>query len=416
MDEKPVSSDHLALSRWGVDLMALTLMLFFMLMAACLSVMPVVHGELGTRFNLSDSQVGLLTSVFMFAFGAVGIPAGVGAARWGGRMFALCAAAFAVGSLIFAFSSSYGWFLGARAIQGIGAGFVVPVSSPVLAHVVPAKYHARAWGVFGAGQGLGVLLTMLVLSPISRARGYRAVFLTVTALAVVFGVAALAQKPIRSRPRHPEEAISFKGLASALGAVAVNRKVLLLALFNAGGLAFIAGVPVWTPDFLHSAFGTSAGLAAALTAGYGAACLLGNPAGAAVMSRWSKLSAVFLGIATTTVIVAAVPFSPTLWVAFVLVTLSGFLSMVYFSANFGLIPEVVAKPEQVGPATGLINLLSLTAALLGPWLFGVALDGVGPARGYYVGYLIFAAFGVAALIGMASFRTAQEKKTAQPSI
>jgi fucose permease len=89
MSEQPVPADHPAISRWSVDLMALTLMLFFMLMAACLSVMPVVHGELGTRFNLSDSQVGLLTSVFMFAFGAIGIPAGVGAARWGGRMFAL---------------------------------------------------------------------------------------------------------------------------------------------------------------------------------------------------------------------------------------------------------------------------------------------------------------------------------------
>ena len=410
MSDSPVVDTTPAISRWSVDVMAFTLMLFFMLMAACLSVMPVVHGELADRFGFSASRIGLLTSVFMFAFGAVGIPAGVGAARWGGRMFALSAMAFAAGSLLFAFSSSYGLFLVARAVQGIGAGFVVPVSSPVLAHTVPSRHHARAWGIFGAGQGLGVLLTMLALSPISRAGGYRAVFITVAALAVVIGIAALAQKPVRSLPRHPEEATSLRGLGKALAAVAVNRKVLLLALFNAGGLAFIAGVPVWTPDFLHSTFGASAGFAAALTAGYGAACLLGNPAGAAVMTRWGKLTAILLGLATTTVVVVAVPFSPDVWVAFALVTISGFLSLLYFSANFGIIPEVVAKPEQVGPATGLINLLSLTAALLAPWLFGVALDAVGPSRGYIVGYLIFAAFGLAALAGIAFFYTARERR------
>jgi len=128
------------------------------------------------------------------------------------------------------------------------------------------------------------------------------------------------------------------------------------------------------------------------------------------MTRWGKLTAILLGLATTTVVVVAVPFSPDVWVAFALVTISGFLSLLYFSANFGIIPDVVAKPEQVGPATGLINLLSLTAALLAPWLFGVALDAVGPNRGYIVGYLIFAAFGLAALAGIAFFYTARERR------
>ncbi|MBC7293687.1 MAG: hypothetical protein H5T84_06245 [Thermoleophilia bacterium] len=84
-----------------------------------------------------------------------------------------------------------------------------------------------------------------------------------------------------------------------------------------------------------------------------------------------------------------------------MVALVGFFSLAYFSPRFAMVPDVVARPEQVGPATGLINLLGFTTSMLAPWLFGLVLD---HGWGYLGGYLTLAAFGVAGVVGAALFR------------
>ena len=71
--------------RAGTDILAASLMLLFSLTGVGLSVMPVIADQLQSAFQYSDSQIGLLTSVFMFALGATAIPAGLAAARLGGR-------------------------------------------------------------------------------------------------------------------------------------------------------------------------------------------------------------------------------------------------------------------------------------------------------------------------------------------
>ena len=54
----------------------------------------------------------------MFTFGGAAIPAGLAAARWGGRVLVFGLGFFILGSLLFAFSASYGWFTAARLVQG----------------------------------------------------------------------------------------------------------------------------------------------------------------------------------------------------------------------------------------------------------------------------------------------------------
>ena len=85
-------------------------MLFYLLATLTLALMAVVTTELQRRFGLTGSQLGLLTSVFMFVYGAVGIPAGTFAERWGGRVLVASCALFVAGSVVFGLSSSYPGF------------------------------------------------------------------------------------------------------------------------------------------------------------------------------------------------------------------------------------------------------------------------------------------------------------------
>ncbi len=342
----------------------------------------------------------------MFAYGAIGIPAGVAAARWGGRVLAISCTFFVLGSLVFALSSSYAGFMVGRLLQGLGGGMVLPVSSPIIARFLRPEARNRGWGVFASGKGLGALVSLLAMPSVAALGGYRAVYLAAAALSLVVGVIALAQKPVRARPAETGEATSLPALGRALGAVAVNRRVLLLGLFNAASLAVGTGVLIWTPDFLRAEYGTSVGVAAYLTAGLAVAQTVGAPAGAIGAVRWGRMPVIAGSMIAMTIATALVPVVGTHVAVFIMVMLVGLFSLAYFSPRFAMIPEVVARPEHIGPASGLINALGFVISMLAPWLFGLALD---RGLGYSAGYLVLAAFGAAGAIGALFFRAPRPK-------
>lgn len=388
------------------DKLALTLMLFYLLSTLTLALMAVVTTELQERFGLSASQIGLLTSVYMFAYGAVGIPAGAGAARWGGRVLVVSCVLTVAGSVLFALSSSYSGFLVGRILQGLGGGMVLPVSSPVMASYLAREARNRGWGVFASGKGLGALVGLLLMPSVATLGGFRAVYLVTAVMAVVIGTVALAQKQVRALPEKSELS-SLRALGRTLGAVAVNRRVLLLGLFNAASLAVGTGVLIWTPDFLQSEYGSSVGVAAYLTTGLAAAQLLGAPSGAAATIRWGRMPVIVGSMVAMSVVTVLVPVVPGRVLVFLMVALVGFFSLAYFSPRFAMIPDVVTRPEHVGPAAGLINALGFITSTVAPWLFGVALD---RGAGYLAGYLVLAAFGTAGALGTIFFRARKEAR------
>jgi len=206
----------------GGDILAVTLMLAYLLATLTLVLMAVVSTELQVEFGLSASKIGLLTSVFMFVYGAVGIPAGSAAARWGGRVLGLGCGLIVAGSLVFGLSSSFEGFLTGRVLQGLGGGMVLPVSSPVIARVLAPEARARGWGIFASGKGLGALVGLLLMPSVATVGGFRAVFLVTAGMAAVIGALSLAQKPVRELPATSSEATSMRALGRALGEVTIN--------------------------------------------------------------------------------------------------------------------------------------------------------------------------------------------------
>ena len=394
---------YLVSTRDGADLLAVLLMMVFVTSAVTLSLLPVVTNELRTELNFSDAQIGLLTSVFMGFYGLAGILSGVGAARWGGRLLGVSCAFFVVGSLVFALSASFGGFLVGRALQGVAGGMVIATCSPVLALSVPPRWLGRAWGILGSGWGLGTMAGLLIMPSIQDVGGYRAVFLADAALALVVGVAVLTQKAVRTRPRYSEGAMGMGDLGRALGGAVRNRRVLILGFTNTAALAIGVGVLAWTPSFLQDVHGSSEALAVYLLAGLGIAQLIGNPLGAVGMARWGKFWVIVASLAVMAAVTAVTGFVPGVALVIVMVLISGFFGMYFFPAMLAYMPQVVAKPEEVGPATGINSLMGFAGSLVAPWLFGLFLDaGEQSAGSYALGYLMLAAFGVAALVIMAA--------------
>lgn len=394
----------LVTQRRDADVLALILMFVFATGAITLSLPPVVKNDLTASVGLTDPQYGLLTTVFMAFYGVSGISSGIAAARWGGRLLGICCGCFFLGSLIFGLSSGMGGFLVGRALQGLGGGMVVATCSPVLAHALPPKWLNRAWGIMGAGWGIGEVVALLVMPSVEKAGGYRAVFLTTAGLAFVVGAATLSQMAIRVRPSHPEGATTLRGLATATASVIRNRKVLVLSFVNAAALAIGVGVLQWTPDFLQKIHLSGEHTSLYLLAGLGVAQIIGNPLGAIATARWGKYRVIVGSMIPMVVVTALVGFVPGVPAAFIMVLLAGFFSMTYFPPMLSYMPEVVEKPWQVGPATGLNTALGFAGSMLFPWFFGLILAAGSSSRlSYDLSYVMLAVFGLASVASMAFF-------------
>jgi MFS family permease len=400
---RPVSAIR---TGWKGELMAVVLMLYFSLTAYSLSLIPVVAGQLHDQLFLSDSQIGLLTSVLMLTLGVTAIPAGLAAGRLGGRVMIFACGLFVTGSILFALSSSFGWLVAGRALQGLGAGMTVPACSVVLAGCLPSEKRGRAWGIFGCGHGLGVMVALLVMPSVAEAAGYRGVFLTTAALAACLGTAIALLRPVRALPARPERVPGLRHLARSVRATTANRRLLLLALFNMSLLAVGVGALAWTPHYLEVHFGFNIGAAGRLTAVVGAAQLVATPVGAAAMARWGKLRVIGVSLALLALSVLLVPLAPSLGTVCVLVALAGFLSMSFFSPLYAYIPLVVDRPEQVGLASGVVNVFGFCGALISPYLFGLILDQMGEKSGYFAGYALLTMFAVVGVVGAVLFRRA----------
>jgi MFS family permease len=374
-----------------------------------------VTKDLQDRFGYSSADIGLLTSVFMGFYGVSGILSGVLAARWGGRLLAVCCGCFVAGSVIFGLSSSFPGFLIGKAIQGMGGGMTVAVCSPVMAASLPPERLGRAWGIFGSGWGVGSTAALLIMPSVERAGGFRAVFFTTAALGLLVGVAVLSQKATWTLPQQSGAATSLRGLGRSLAAVTANGRIALLALTNAAALAISVSLLVWAPSFLQDIHGAAQAVSLYLVAGLGAAQLAGNPLGAAASGRWGKTPVIVGSLAVMVAATALEGVAPGVPLAFAMVVVAGFFSMFFFAPMFAYIPEVVTRPEQVGAASGLNTFTGFIGSLVAPWIFGVFLDAGDRSRGAYLaGFLMLAAFGVAAMVGMAFFK-APAKRAPQPA-
>jgi MFS family permease len=219
------------------------------------------------------------------------------------------------------------------------------------------------------------------------------------------GLAAISQKAIRLRPSHPEGATSLRGLAVATRSVITNRRVMLLGFVNAAALAATVPLLQFTPSFLQQYHGSGKDISLYLLAGLGAAQVLGNPFGAWATARWGKFAVIVLSMIPMVIATALVGIVPGVPLTFIMVLVAGFFSMAYFPPMLSYMPEVVDKPWQVGPATGLNTALGFGGSMLFPWFFGLILDADGSSHvSYIMSYLLLAVFAAVGTASMVFFK------------
>jgi EmrB/QacA subfamily drug resistance transporter len=117
--------------------------------------LPSIRDDLGGSLEALEWTVNAYTlafAVFLLTGAAIGD-------RFGRkRMFVVGLLVFTAASALAAMSQSIELLITARALQGLGAAIITPLSLAILADAVPADRRGPAIGLWGAVSGLGVAL------------------------------------------------------------------------------------------------------------------------------------------------------------------------------------------------------------------------------------------------------------------
>lgn len=201
------------------------------------TAMPTIIGDLHglTLYSWVFSVYLLTSTISMPLFGRL-------ADLWGRRRVLLASMAlFLGGALVCALARSMPQLIAARALQGLGAGGVMPVALTVTGDLFSIEERARVQGLFSGVWGVASLAGPLLGAFLTVTFGWRSIFAINLPLGLL-AFALVATKMVESRERR-RDPLDLAGAATlAAGVTAVLFAVLHRAGPGSPGLAARAGL------------------------------------------------------------------------------------------------------------------------------------------------------------------------------
>jgi ACS family hexuronate transporter-like MFS transporter len=351
---------------------------------------PMIEHSVGW----TDATYGTIIAAFQLATAIACLFAGELVDRIGlKRANAAGVASFSLISAAHALARTTSEFVVVRAGLGVTEAIATPAVIKTVGECFEPQPRARALGWINASNSLGAIITPLIVPALAVDFGWRAAFVAVGGIGLLWTVAWLVLMRDYRSAVHPSATTGYRRFAqyrallrerrtwAILGAKALIDQVWWLLLF-------------WTPDLLHREFHLTLRAMSVPLATIYAAAIVGSVSGG-----WASSSLVARGCSAVRsryrvmficAFVALALFGVTdmhsLWGAVALLGL-GIVAHQGFSVNlFALITDVI-EPERVGTVTSLGALSGNLSGMAVVWLLGVHLA----AGGSYTPFLAMAA-------------------------
>ena len=203
---------------------------------AVLALLDTFEGE----WHVSSTTILLSIPAFMFPFATIQLFSGTISDAYNRRnTMVLGFLIYAVGGFLAAFSSSFGFFMITRFIQGTGFAFVQPVLLATLSEISTPDRLGLVMGYYGSSTTAGVALGPLLAGFLAEV-SWRWAFVLIGSLGIAVMLSMLAVFP--AEPRRLSGRISARSIGRQL--LSSTSRADVVRLSAAGFVAFLSFVGV----------------------------------------------------------------------------------------------------------------------------------------------------------------------------
>jgi predicted MFS family arabinose efflux permease len=218
---------------------------------ALYAVFPLIKADL----KLSDAELGLLGSAFMFSY----MLAAPFFGRWGdranrARIAAGGLALWSMATMLSGVAASYRLLLTARAVVGVGEASFGTVSPGLLSDYFPQEKRGRMLSLFFLAIPVGSALGYILGGQLGQAFGWQRAFLLVGVPGLFLTLPLYLLKDPRQNDLHRDSSV-HEPVSTVLRHFRSNRTYLYTTLSMAAMTFALGGLAQWAPSFLQRSFG-----------------------------------------------------------------------------------------------------------------------------------------------------------------
>lgn len=242
--------------------------------------------------TMTDTQFGLLTSVFLWVYGIFSPFGGYLADRFSrSGVILVSLIVWSIMTWLTGHARTFEEMLVARALMGFSEACYIPAALALIADYHTGSTRSLANGLHMSGVYAGSALGGIG-GYIAEWQGWRFAFELFGAIGVLYAVILifLVRDPIKSHPSRPSPEISSKpNIAEALKLLFSKPAFLLLLAANATAAFAYWGINGWMPSYLKEQFNLGLGEAGLSATGYiQFAAFIGVLIGGTWADRWSR--------------------------------------------------------------------------------------------------------------------------------
>jgi len=194
---------------WTIAITSVALFMVSLDNLVVTTALPVIRHEL----NASISQLEWTVNAYTLTFAVLLLTGAALGDRFGRRrMFAIGLLLFTVASAAAALATTPDQLDVARALQGIGAAIVTPLTLTILSAAVPAERRGLALGIWGGIGGLAIAIGPLVGGAIVNGVSWHWIFWLNVPIGLVLAPLALARL---EETKGPDKSLDLPGLGLA---------------------------------------------------------------------------------------------------------------------------------------------------------------------------------------------------------
>jgi MFS family permease len=385
---------------------------------AIFSVFPLLKAEM----NLSDVQLGVVASAFMWVYAAFGAIAGLVGDRFqrktliiGGLVFW---SAVTVGT---ALSSDYYHLVFFRALEGFGEAFYFPASMSLLSDYHGKDTRSKAMSFHQSSVYAGTIAGGALSGYMGQYYGWRSSFYVFGGLGILLGVALLAllKEPVRGQSEAGDlEDGSHVALNlrqnNILGSIkdVFSKPMVWILVFVFVGANFVASIFLtWMPSFLYNKFQMSLSMAGLNATFYlQVASVLGVITGGFLADRLVRRFRGGRMMTQALGLIFGVPFIfLTGWTLSVPVLILALVGFGYFKglydANLWASLHDVVRPENRATAVGFMNSLGWLGGAAAPIAIAYASNQHGMSASISATSVLYLIFGLLMIFGIWKYMT-----------